>query len=166
MPRHTRSYTQPMSPSRNSFHLAAAFLLFTQIHVAQAVVYPSDHELYKFDYLHPRAETDAIDGVAKRVVSKRENPIPLILTNSCSDTLWPGVATQAGDGPESSGFELGPGATRNLTVGPTWAGRVWGRTNCTVGNDTATCQTGDCFGMLECAYSVGLRVDQLPLNSY
>lgn len=146
MLRHTKSHRHLMLP--------AALVLFDQIHLAQAVVYPSDHKLHEFDYLHPRAESNAIDGVVKRVVSKRENPIPLIVTNSCDDTLWPGVATQAGDGPESSGFELAPGETRDLTVGPTWAGRVWGRTNCTVGNDTATCQTGDCFGMLECEYSV------------
>ncbi|KAH6646854.1 thaumatin family protein [Truncatella angustata] len=152
MSQHTRTHRRPPTPKR-SFCLVTALLLSSHVQVAQGVVYPSSHELYKFDYLNPRAEADAIDEISKRVVSKRENPIPLIVTNSCGDTIWPGIATQGGDGPESSGFELASGETRDLTVGPTWAGRVWGRTNCTISNDTATCSTGDCFGMLECGYS-------------
>ena len=87
-------------------------------------------------------------------VSKRINPIPLIITNKCPDTIWPGVATQAGEGPECNGFALQPGQTRNLTVGPTWQGRVWGRTNCTVEGDTATCATGDCSNKLDCEFTV------------
>lgn len=157
MSRHTKSHQHSISAARRHLYVAAALLTTVQIQLGQATVYPSDHQLYKFDYLHPRAEADAIDGVSKRVVSKRENAIPLIVTNNCGDTLWPGVATQGGDGPESSGFELGPGEMRNMTVGPTWAGRVWGRTNCTVSNETATCQTGDCFGKLECDYSVSYK---------
>lgn len=146
--RRTRSF------SRRKSLFATALLLSAQAPVAEAIVYPSSHELFKFDYLQPRPESAPINGASKRKVSKRENPIPLIVTNNCGDTIWPGVATQAGDGPESSGFELGPGETRDMTVGPTWNGRVWGRTNCTVSNETATCMTGDCFGLLECEYSV------------
>ncbi|KAI4604451.1 hypothetical protein KJ359_000589 [Pestalotiopsis sp. 9143b] len=145
--RRTRSF------SRRKSLFATALLLSSQAHVAEAIVYPSSHELFKFDYLQPRPESAPIDGASKRKVSKRENPIPLIVTNNCGDTIWPGVATQAGDGPESTGFELGPGETKDMTVGPTWNGRVWGRTNCTVSNETATCMTGDCFGLLECEYS-------------
>ncbi|KAK9419438.1 putative Thaumatin family protein [Seiridium unicorne] len=153
-----------MSSSKRTSYATAALLLSSQVLVAQAVVYPSNHGLHNSDYLHPRPIADAIDGVARRTVSKRENPIPLIVTNSCGDTIWPGVATQDGDGPESSGFELAPGETRNMTVGPTWNGRVWGRTNCTVSDDTATCQTGDCFGMLECEYSGAVPVTLAEFN--
>ncbi|ETS77809.1 hypothetical protein PFICI_09871 [Pestalotiopsis fici W106-1] len=152
MSRDSRSRRTAASSGRKPL-FAAALLLLSEAQVARAVVYPSFHELFKFDYLHPRPEAAPIDGVSRRTVSKRENPIPLIVTNNCGDTIWPGIATQAGDGPESSGFELGPGETRDLTVGPTWNGRVWGRTNCTVSNETATCLTGDCFGLLECDYS-------------
>ncbi|KAI0405503.1 thaumatin family protein [Xylaria palmicola] len=125
--------------------LLSAALLLSE---AAAVVYPTNHELFRFDYLSP---SRAARGVT-RPLTKRDRPIPLIVTNNCPDVLWPGIASQAGEAPETHGFELGPGWSRNLTVGPTWAGRVWGRTNCTVGGDTATCQTGDCLGKLNCAY--------------
>ncbi|ORY67334.1 thaumatin family protein [Pseudomassariella vexata] len=136
-------------PPRRNEYVAAALILSTLVPTATATVYPSNHKLYKFDY-HPKSQ-----GYQEpiRPLSKRQNPIPLIVTNSCGDTIWPGLATQSGEGPESSGFELGPGETRNMTVGSSWAGRVWGRTNCTTGDDTATCATGDCFGRLECEFS-------------
>ncbi|KAI0534048.1 thaumatin family protein [Xylaria digitata] len=128
--------------------LCTALLLLSNLPEAAGVVYPSNHKLYKFDYLSP---SRALKGIT-RPLTKRDRPIPLIVTNNCPDTLWPGIASQAGDAPETHGFELGPGKSRNLTVGPTWAGRVWGRTNCTVGGDTATCQTGDCLGKLNCIF--------------
>ncbi|KAI2627248.1 thaumatin family protein [Xylaria nigripes] len=128
--------------------LSAALVLLSQIPETAAVVYPSKHKLFKFDYLSP---SQAIKGIT-RPLTKRDHAIPLIITNNCPDVLWPGIASQAGDPPELHGFELGPGKSKNLTVGPTWAGRVWGRTNCTVGGDTATCQTGDCMGKLNCVY--------------
>lgn len=127
-----------------------ALLLLSKLPEAVAVVYPSNHELFKFDYLSPGP---AMKGIT-RPLTKRDKSIPLIVTNNCPDILWPGIATQAGEAPELHGFELGPGQTMSLTVGPTWAGRVWGRTNCTVGGDTATCQTGDCLGKLNCVYGV------------
>ncbi|KAI1114744.1 thaumatin family protein [Nemania sp. NC0429] len=118
---------------------------------AAAVVYPSNHGLFKFDYLSSPGPRAVKKGIT-RPLTKRDRAIPLIITNNCPDTLWPGIASQAGDAPELHGFELAPGKTRNLTVGPTWAGRVWGRTNCTVGGDSAACQTGDCLGRLNCIY--------------
>ncbi|KAK7914430.1 hypothetical protein PG985_012133 [Apiospora marii] len=131
--------------------VATALLLGSQIPGTEAKVYPSNHESYKFNYLNNRMR----HLKPKSNLSKRDRPISLKVTNSCPDTLWPGIATQFGDPPESSGFALGPGKTRNLTVSSDWQGRVWGRTNCTIGDDsaTATCMTGDCFGKLECAYS-------------
>ncbi|KAI1181249.1 Hsp70-like protein [Nemania sp. FL0916] len=99
-----------------------------------------------------RAQWDSDPTSITWPLTKRDAAVPLIVTNNCQDVLWPGLASQAGEPPESHGFELGPGKSRNLTVGPTWAGRVWARTNCTVGGNTATCQTGDCLGKLDCVY--------------
>jgi hypothetical protein len=79
--------------------------------------------------------------------------VPLIITNRCTDTIWPGISTQAGVGPSSHGFELSAGATRNLSVETSWNGRVWGRTNCTNFDNNGThgsCLTGDCGGNLTC----------------
>ncbi|KAI1820476.1 thaumatin family protein [Xylaria intraflava] len=128
--------------------LGAALLLLSQMPEAAATVYPTKHKLFKFDRLSP---SQVIKGI-KRPLAKRDQVVPLIITNSCPDVLWPGIATQAGEPPQIHGFELRPGKTMNLTVGSTWSGRVWGRTNCTVGGDTATCQTGDCMGKLNCLY--------------
>lgn len=145
--RHRRS--MPVCPKTNAY-LAAALLLSSYLPGASASVFPSNHKLYKFDYHTSGPEHQG----ARRALTKRENPIPLIVTNNCGDTIWPGVATQHGEGTESNGFELLPGKSKNMTVGPTWQGRVWGRTNCTTSGDTATCKTGDCFGKMECEFSV------------
>ncbi len=133
------------------YRLLAVALLSSQIPHSTAVVYPSNHDLYKFDYL---SNNNTWYRGIERAVSKRDNPIPFIITNNCPDKLWPAVATQHGDGPESQGFALAPRETRRMTVGPTWQGRVWGRTNCTGDGDTATCETGDCFHKLECEFAV------------
>ena len=100
-------------------------------------------------------------------VNIRANTVPLVVTNQCTETIYPGVATQAGTSPGTNGFGLAPGATRNLTVGHDWQGRVWGRTNCsfnsagtgpsnTGGNNGggAACSTGDCFGVVDCKVAV------------
>lgn len=130
--------------------VATALLLGSEFPFAAAKVYPSNHESYKFNYLN-----NSMRYLKPRHnLSKRDNPIPLIVTNNCREELWPGIATQYGDPPESGGFALSPGKTRNLTVSPDWQGRIWGRTNCTTSGDTATCMTGDCFGKMECEFSV------------
>lgn len=145
----------PCHSTSNTYIAAAALLLSSCLPLTAASVFPSSHELYKFDY-HPAGPSHQS---AKRGLTKRENPIPLIITNNCGDTIWPGIATQHGEGAESNGFELPAGKTRNMTVGPTWQGRIWGRTNCTTsGANTATCKTGDCFGKMECEFSVSQRL--------
>lgn len=78
----------------------------------------------------------------------------LTITNKCDTTIWPGIVTQAGKGPGTGGFELEAGKSRELWVSPNWQGRVWGRTNCTVNDESCSCQTGDCFGKLDCEFSV------------
>ncbi|KAL2262433.1 hypothetical protein VTK26DRAFT_1336 [Humicola hyalothermophila] len=92
-------------------------------------------------------------------------PIPLVVSNSCDETIWPGIATQHGIGPGISGFELPPRGTIELHVSADWQGRVWGRTNCSFSMDGsapsspqgvngkgAACLTGDCQGKLNCEF--------------
>lgn len=94
---------------------------------------------------------------------KRDGSIPLVISNNCDDTVWPGIGTQAGTGGGTGGFELSAGSSKSLTVSPDWQGRVWGRTNCSFnaagtgasnlnGNNGggAACSTGDCGGVLDC----------------
>lgn len=107
-------------------------------------------------------------GVMAKDEPHNDTVIPIKVTNNCADTIWPGVLTQGGEGPGTSGFKLLAHKTRNLLVGPTWEGRVWGRTNCTFnengtgpGQDawnggSAACLTGDCFGKLECEVAVSV----------
>lgn len=85
-----------------------------------------------------------------------EGRIPLKITNQCPDTIWPAILTQHGTGPSTGGFGLDAGDSRNLWVGSTWQGRVWGRTNCTGDGDSASCDTGDCFKKLECEFAGSL----------
>ncbi|KAK4102889.1 Osmotin, thaumatin-like protein [Parathielavia hyrcaniae] len=91
-------------------------------------------------------------------------PIQLIVTNGCSESIWPGILTQNGTGPGTGGFELTPGNSRLMFVSSNWGGRVWGRTNCGsfsgdgsghrtsngVDGDKTACLTGDCIGKLNC----------------
>lgn len=79
-----------------------------------------------------------------------QDTVPLLITNNCADTIWPGIYTTAGTGPGTGGFELAAGANRSLEVGSDWYGRVWGRTNCTSPSDgVLTCTTGSC-GQMDC----------------
>lgn len=82
-----------------------------------------------------------------------EGRIPLVVTNNCEATIWPGIATQAGTGPGTGGFELEPGENKTRWVGSNWQGRVWGRSNCMVNGDLCACKTGDCFLKLDCVFS-------------
>ncbi|KAK4162518.1 Hsp70-like protein [Cladorrhinum sp. PSN259] len=93
-------------------------------------------------------------------------PIPLVVTNNCGETIWPGIGTQNGIGPGTGGFELTSGESRYMFVSPDWQGRVWGRTNCSfnadgtgpsnlngVNGNGAACLTGDCFARLDCEFT-------------
>ena len=99
--------------------------------------------------------------------TKREETKPIIVTNRCSQTIWPGVGTQKGTGGGTGGFELASGKTRELQVSADWQGRIWGRTNCSFNVDGsgasnlngkdgsgAACKTGDCAGVLSCVLTV------------
>ncbi|KAK4229983.1 thaumatin family-domain-containing protein [Podospora fimiseda] len=93
-------------------------------------------------------------------------PIPLVITNNCGETIWPGLATQNGIGPGTGGFELSPRESRRMFVSPDWQGRIWGRTNCSFNADGTgpsnlngvnglgfACLTGDCFARLDCEFT-------------
>jgi hypothetical protein len=95
-----------------------------------------------------------IRAATRREPDDSDRPIPLTITNKCDSTIWPGIATQAGKGPGTGGFELSQGKSKDLWVSSDWQGRVWGRTNCTVKDDSCSCKTGDCFGKLDCESSV------------
>jgi beta-mannosidase len=100
---------------------------------------------------------------APRRLERRKEPLtPLIVTNNCPETVYPGISTQSGDGPNKNGYKLDPGETNNQTVSEDWQGRVWGRTNCSF-NDQGTapknggykaCMTGDCNGIVDCKVGV------------
>ncbi|RMY18163.1 hypothetical protein D0867_05525 [Hortaea werneckii] len=77
---------------------------------------------------------------------------PLVMSNWCSDTIWPAVDSQGGTGPENTGFELASGENQTEYVSSDWQGRVWGRTNCTFSGHGGgvACTTGDCGGIEAC----------------
>lgn len=102
-------------------------------------------------------------------VSKRNSDVPLRVTNNCNEDIYPGIGTQAGIGPDSTGFLLRPGASNAQTVSADWNGRVWARTNCSFNaqgtgrgasgtgfNQSAgpACTTGDCGGKVACGSTV------------
>jgi hypothetical protein len=87
--------------------------------------------------------------------AQSKSMVPLVITNRCSDTIWPAVHTNDGQGPKSQGFELSAGSTQNFTVNTDWNGRIWGRTNCTFDSKGfGSCGTGDCGGNLTCTLTV------------
>lgn len=93
--------------------------------------------------------------ILRRADTDMPSNVSLVITNQCSDTIWPGVGTQAGDLPGIVGFELASGNTKNISVATNWNGRVWGRTNCTFDSTGAgSCVTGDCGGNLTCTGTV------------
>ncbi len=116
-------------------------------------------------------------AIFPRVVSPRTTKsIPLKITNNCAETIWPALASQAGTGPDTGGFQLKSGTSHSLSVGSDWQGRVWGRTNCSFNTDGSgpsnlngnngggqACQTGDCNGVESCVVTV--RVSQFPVTN-
>lgn len=100
---------------------------------------------------------------APRKLERRKLDItPLLVTNNCPDDIWPGISTQSGNGPGTTGFKLSPGETKNQTVSEDWQGRVWGRANCSFNDDGTgpasgggkACYSGDCNGVLNCQVGV------------
>lgn len=103
---------------------------------------------------------DAIHHMKREVTARQNGNVPLVVTNRCGETIYPGIVTQAGTGPASQGFQLTPGQNNRQTVSSNWQGRVWGRTNCsfnaqgTAQGGGAACSTGDCGGTVSCQATV------------
>jgi hypothetical protein len=106
------------------------------------------------------------DVPAKRGPPGDDDKVPLVITNRCESTMWPGLATQSGVGPGTGGFELAPGKSKKLWVASNWQGRIWGRTNCTVNGESCACETGDCFAKLDCEFSVSTITMSLKSCTY
>lgn len=110
--------------------------------------------------------TNALHHMMRRAsndLSVRAETRPLSITNSCQETIYPGIVTQTGIAPPVGGFQLSPGESRNFTVSGDWQGRVWGRTNCSFnsagtgpssGGFGKACSTGDCGGNVDCKATV------------
>lgn len=74
------------------------------------------------------------------------------LQNRCNKTIWPAIQGSGGQ-PQlmDGGLELEPQQSINLTAPKGWAGRFWGRTDCTFNfYGEGTCTTGDCGNGLYC----------------
>lgn len=100
---------------------------------------------------------------AMHLANRQNSDLPLIISSSCAETIYPAILTQSGTGPEKSGFKLDPGDSVDQTVSADWRGRVWGRTNCTFnpdgsvpqsGQGGAACSSGDCGAFMECQGAV------------
>lgn len=102
------------------------------------------------------------------LLRRQTSNTPLVITNQCKESIYPGILTQSGVGPGTGGFGLAPGAQRVLTVSEAWQGRVWGRTNCSFnsagdGPTSSTsngqaCGTGDCGGIMDCRGTVSQSI--------
>ncbi|CAH9105810.1 unnamed protein product [Cuscuta europaea] len=81
-------------------------------------------------------------------------PAKFTIVNHCTYTVWPGILSNGGSpSAETTGFALENGQSRDITQPRAWAGRLWGRFDCS-GEATAgtfTCESGDCgSGAVEC----------------
>ena len=152
---HTRK-----SPAARTL-LTIALLCLAQIASAS---YAYDYELHPADI---RRRSGSPDRPAVWGPPRKRNSVPLIVSNLCPETIWPGVGTQGGTGPGTGGFELDSGSSKDMMVSGDWQGRIWGRTNCSFapgglsasnlnGNNGAgaACDTGDCGGVLNCVNTV------------
>ena len=126
--------------------------------------------------LYSAAITEALHHMKRAplaYVLRRDETVPLVVKNLCSDTIYPGIVTQSGTAPSVGGFELQTGASKNLTVGADWQGRVWGRTNCSFNSDGtgpsnnggnngggSACGSGDCGGIVDCKATVSILRQQ------
>ncbi|KAK0787155.1 hypothetical protein LTR02_002590 [Friedmanniomyces endolithicus] len=81
------------------------------------------------------------------------NNRPILISNWCTETIYPAILTQGGTGPSTTGYAAQPNTNLTVYVSSDWQGRVWGRTNCTFsssGGGGSSCTTGDCGGLQAC----------------
>ncbi|KAL6823103.1 hypothetical protein J3E69DRAFT_307503 [Trichoderma sp. SZMC 28015] len=99
--------------SRNRQTILALTNVLLILPVVQAAKYSSESHNWQAAFF-----SQALD---KPPIAKKQGPpgekderIPLVVTNKCDSTIWPGVATQSGTGPGIGGFELAANKTRKL----------------------------------------------------
>ncbi|TFY56025.1 hypothetical protein EVJ58_g7884 [Rhodofomes roseus] len=89
------------------------------------------------------------------------------LTNNCTYQVDPAFypAVNASDGSTTGGFPLDSGASANVTLDPTYSGRIWGRTGC---DADGNCLTGSCPGGENCTgpAPAGPTLAQFTLDGY
>lgn len=127
-------------------------MVITIVHVASAITTSAAAEPPPFD-------TGQGAQDAHEWEPRQNGGMPLIIQNSCGETIFPAILTQSGSGPGTGGFQLNAGSSRTLSVGRAWQGRVWGRTNCSFnggGGNGPACVTGDCGSTLSCQGAVRL----------
>ncbi|XP_065856758.1 thaumatin-like protein 1 [Euphorbia lathyris] len=78
--------------------------------------------------------------------------------NNCPYKVWPAILTGTGPPISLTGFELPSKASGNLTANPSWSGRIWARTQCTMDSSYKfTCATADCgSGHIQCNGAGGI----------
>ncbi|TKY70291.1 Thaumatin protein 1a [Spatholobus suberectus] len=68
----------------------------------------------------------------------------LTIINNCKDVVWPGILSATGT-LSSTGFALQPRDSHTFYVSSNWAGRIWGRTQCSYNfTHLFSCVTADC----------------------
>ncbi|XP_060871045.1 uncharacterized protein LOC132945350 [Metopolophium dirhodum] len=76
------------------------------------------------------------------------------VTNNCAFTVWPGIQGNTGQQHlENGGFSVSAYKTHFILSPRTWAGRIWGRTNC---DSQGKCETGDCGNKIQCNGTLGV----------
>src|SRR5271156_358149 len=103
------TYTRKSTSLRRRLSLFTLALLTTAVAASHGILHKSP------------------SAILPRIVSPRTTKnIPIKVTNNCAETIWPALASQAGTGPDTGGFQLKPGTSQSLLVGSDWQGRIWG----------------------------------------
>ncbi|XAR69164.1 hypothetical protein NMG60_11000651 [Bertholletia excelsa] len=79
------------------------------------------------------------------------HPTTFTVRNNCPYTIWPGLLTGQVSPPSSTGFQLDPQASSDVTIQAPWSGRIWARFECTNNTGSFTCLSADCgSGQIPC----------------
>lgn len=104
--RHTlRAIRKPSSPQRR-FRWLLALVPFALLNRIQPSIFVNAQV--------PTGPAGPADG---GIPGPSQDYVPLRVTNNCPETIWPGIGTQAGQGPGTGGFELPVGMTMAFIVG-------------------------------------------------
>lgn len=89
--------------------LLAASLCLAMLPIAEAHTYYRNRATWKPNW-------DPNRPVRKGPPKKRDGGIPLVVSNMCPETIWPGIGTQAGTGAGVGGFALQTGESKSIVV--------------------------------------------------